>query len=73
MWIIFFTYLIDLDGLSVAKSCYCDELSVVKTTNRLSVAKLWGDGWSVAKDKVCCYIHTTTASTATAEVRRYNF
>jgi len=36
----FFTYLIDLDGLSVAKSYYCDELFVAKTANnRLSVAK----------------------------------
>jgi len=69
----FFTYLIDLDGLSVAKSCYCDGLSVAKSANISSVAKLWGDGWSVAKDEVRRCIHSMTASIATARVRRYNF
>jgi hypothetical protein len=39
IWIIFFTYLIDLDGLTVAKSCYCDGLSVAKSANMSSVAK----------------------------------
>jgi hypothetical protein len=72
MWIIF-SYLIDLDGLAVAKSYYCDGLSIAKTTISLSVAKFWSDGWSVAKDEVCRCITTTTAPTASARVRCYNF
>jgi hypothetical protein len=35
----FFTYLTKPDGLSVAKCFYCNELSVAKTSNKLSVAK----------------------------------
>ena len=66
---VFFSYLIDLNGLAVAKSYYCDGLSVAKTTNSLSVAKFWGDGRSVAKDEVRRCIPTTTASTASARVR----
>jgi len=34
-----FFYLIDLDGVAIAKSYYCDGLSIAKTTNNLSVAK----------------------------------
>ena len=73
VWIIFFTYLIDLDGLSVAKSSYGNELSVAQTANGPSVAKLWDHGWSVVKDEVRRYIYLTTASIATAGVCRYNF
>jgi hypothetical protein len=34
-----FTYLIELDGLSVAKCSYCDGMFVAKSSKRLSVAK----------------------------------
>ena len=60
--LIFFTYLIEVDGLSVAKSSYCDELSDAKRSNMVSVAK----------DDVRRNIHTMTASLATVGVRRYN-
>jgi len=69
---IFFTYLIELDGLSVAKSSYCDGLSVAKSSNRLSFAKGWTVKLSVAKYDVRRCIYTTTASIATAVVRRYS-
>jgi hypothetical protein len=68
----FFTYLTELNGLSVAKSSYCDELSVAKSSNMLSVAKSWTVELSVAKDDVHRCIHITTASLATAGVRRYS-
>ena len=64
--LIFFTYLIEVDGLSVAKSSYCDELLVAKRSNMLSVAKSWTVERSVAKDDVRHCIHTTTTSLATA-------
>jgi hypothetical protein len=51
--LIFFTYLTELDGLSLAKSSYCDELSVAKSSNMLSVAKSWTVELSIAKDDVC--------------------
>ena len=70
--ILFFTYLIELDGLLVAKSSYCDELSVAKSSNMLSVVKSWTVELSAAKDDVCRCIHITMASLATAGVRRYN-
>ena len=37
--VLFFTYLIELDGLLVAKSSYYDELSIAKSSNMLSVTK----------------------------------
>jgi hypothetical protein len=57
--LVFFTYLIEFDGLSVAKC-----------SNRLSVAKSWTVELSVAKYHVrrC----TMMASLAMAEVSRYN-
>jgi hypothetical protein len=58
----FFTYLIELDGLLVAKSSYCDELLVAKSSNMLSFAKSWTVEPSVAEDDV----HITTTSLATA-------
>ena len=67
--LILFTYLIELDGLLVAKSSYCDELLVAKSSNMLSVAKSWTVELSVAKDDVRRCI--TTASLATAGVRCY--
>ena len=51
--LIFFTNLIEVDGPSVAKSSYCDELSVAKSSNMLLVAKSWTVELSVAKDDVC--------------------
>ena len=70
--VLFFTYLIELDGLLVAKSSYCDELLVAKSSNMLSVAKSWTVELSVAKDDVCRCLHITTALIASAGVRRYN-
>jgi len=72
MWFIFFTNLIEIDGLSVAKSSYWVELSVAKSSNMLSVAKSWTIELSVAKYDVRFYIHTTTASIAMAAVRCYS-
>jgi len=69
--ILFFTYLIELDGPLVAKSSYCDELSIAKSSN-MSVAKSWTVELSVAKDDIRHCIHITTTSLATAGVRRYN-
>ena len=66
--LIFFTNLIEVDGLSVAKSSYCDERSVAKSSNMLLVAKSWTVEWSVAKDDVHRGILITTASLATAGV-----
>ena len=68
---IFFTYLIELDGLSVAKSSYCDELSVAKSSNMLSVAKSRTVELSVAKDHVRCYLLIATPLVATTGVCRY--
>ena len=56
----------------VAKSSYCDELSVAKSSNMLLDTKSWTVELSVAKDNVRRCIHITTASLATAGVRRYN-
>ena len=70
--LIFFTNLIEVNGLLVAKSSYCDELSIAKSSN-MSVAKSWTVELSVAKDNVRRCIHITTASLATVGVRRYNF
>ena len=70
--VLFFTYLIELDGLLVAKSSYCDELSAAKSSNMLLVAKSWTVELSVAKDHVRRSLHITTTSLATAGVRRYN-
>jgi len=56
----------------VAKSSYCDELLVAKSSNMLSVAKSWTVELSVAKDDVRRCLHIATASIATAEVHRYN-
>jgi len=57
MWIIFFTYLIGLDGLAVAKSYYCDGLSVAKTANSLSVLGYGAiDGPSLKIKFVAIYI-----------------
>ena len=50
----------------VAKSSYCDELLVAKSSNMLSVAKSWTVELSVAKDDVRLYIHITMTSLATA-------
>ena len=69
---LFFNYLIELDGLLVAKSSYCDELLVAKSSNMLSVAKSWTVELSVAKDDVRRCIHISTASLATAGFYRYN-
>ena len=52
----FFTYLIELDGLLVAKSSYYDELLVAKSSNMLSVTKSRTVELSVAKDHVRCYL-----------------
>jgi hypothetical protein len=68
----FFTYLTKTDGLSVAKCFYCDELSIAKTSNKLSVAKARAMDSPSLKMKVRRCIHTTTASIATVGVRRYN-
>ena len=56
----------------VAKSSYCDELLVAKSSDMLSVAKSWTVEMSGAKDDVRRCIHITTASLATAGVRCYN-
>ena len=72
IWFNFFTYLIELDGLLVAKSSYCDELSVAKSSNMLLVAKSRTIGLSVAKDDVHRCLHIATASLATVGVCRYN-
>jgi hypothetical protein len=57
IWIIFFTYVIEPDGLSVAKRFYCDELSVAKASNRLSVAKAGAmDSPSLKMKSVAVYI-----------------
>ena len=57
----------------VAKSSYCDELLVAKSSDMLSVAKSWTVELFVAKDDVRHCIYITTASLATAGVRCYNF
>ena len=57
----------------VAKSSYCDELLVAKSSNMLSVAKSWTVELSVAKDVVRRCIYITKASLATAGVCCYNF
>jgi len=74
MYLVYFfsTYLIELDGPSVAKSFYCDELSVAKSSNRLPVAKSWNIELFVAKGYVRRYIHITTASLTTVGVRCCN-
>ena len=64
--LVFFTYLIELDGLLVAKSFYCDELLVAKSSNMLSVAKSWTVELSVAKDDARRCLHITTALIASA-------
>jgi hypothetical protein len=54
---IFFTYLTKPDGLSVAKYFYCDELSIAKTSNKLSVAKAGVmDSLSLKMKSVAVYI-----------------
>ena len=57
-------------GLSVAKRP--NILSVTKSSNILSVAKTWTVELSVAKDDVRRCLHITTASLATAGLRRHN-
>ena len=52
MFYFFLSYLIELDGLLVAKSPYTLELSVAKSSNMLLVAKSRTIGLSVAKDDV---------------------
>ena len=64
--LIFFTNLIEVNGLLVAKSSYCDELSVAKSSNMLLVAKSWTVELSVAKDHVHRCLHITMASLAAA-------
>ena len=54
----------------VAKSSYCDELLVAKSSDMLSVAKSWTVELSVAKDDVRCCIHIIIASLATTGVHR---
>ena len=56
----------------VAKSSYCDEPLVAKSSNVSSVAKSWTVKLSITKDDVRRCIHITMASLATAGVRRYN-
>jgi hypothetical protein len=54
------------------KVFYSNGLSVAKSVNRQSVAKIQTVELSVAKYDVRCYIYITTASIATAVVRRYS-
>jgi len=56
----------------VAKSSYCDELLVAKSSNMLSVAKSWAVELFVAKDDIRRCIHITTILLATTGVRCYN-
>ena len=69
---VFSSGLIEHDGLLVAKSPYCDEPSVAKSSNMLLVAKSRTIGLSVAKDDVHRCLHIATALLATVGVCRYN-
>ena len=70
--LVFFTYLIELDGLLVAKSSYYDELLVAKSSNMSSVAKSWTVKLSITKDDVRRCIHIMMASLSTTGVCCYN-
>jgi hypothetical protein len=67
-----FFYLFNLIELDILLVAYCDELLVAKSSNMLLVAKSWTIELSVVKDDVRRCLHITTASLATARIRRYN-